>query len=227
MRQDTTGQPLLIAVGCEQTLTLTAEVAGQPVTWSERRLLVRSHSYAAAQSRGLMRRLEAAELALADVLRVQHGKRRPTTPTELATAVETILARYRVAGLLEVRTQAHAHTRTIRAYREREAREETTYDLHLTSALDPVALAATEARLGWRVYVTNRPAEQLSIEQAVLAYRDEYLIERSLGRLKGAPLSLCPMYLSRDDHVCGLIRLLTLGVRVLECTGVCHSAAAG
>ncbi len=95
MRQDTTGQPLLIAVGREQTLTLTVEVAGQPVTWSERRLLVRSRFYAAAQSRGLMRRLEVAELALTDVLRVQHGKRRPTTLTELATAVETIPARYR------------------------------------------------------------------------------------------------------------------------------------
>jgi transposase len=66
------------------------------------------------------------------------------------------------------------------------------------------------------VHATNRPSEQLSIEQAVLTYHDEYLVERSLGRLKGAPLSLCPMFLSRQDHVCGLIWLLTLGVRVLS-----------
>jgi transposase len=215
-RQADDGQSLLIAVGCEQTVTVTAEVDGLTVTWEERRLLVRSHSYAAAQARALQRRLAAAEVALADVLRVQRGKHRPTTPTALATAVEAILESHRVADLLEVRTQAHAHTRTIRAYRGREAREETTYQLQLTSRIDPVALAAAEARLGWRVYVTNRGAEQLSIEQAVLAYRDEYLVERSLGRLKGAPLSLCPLYLSREDHMCGLIRLLTLGVRVLS-----------
>ena len=65
------------------------------------------------------------------------------------------------------------------------------------------------------MYVTNQGAEQLSLAQAVLAYRHEYLVERSLGRLKGQPLSLSPFYLTRDDHATGLIRLLTIGVRVL------------
>jgi transposase len=55
----------------------------------------------------------------------------------------------------------------------------------------------------------------LSAEQAVLAYREEYLVERGFGRLKGRPLSLSPLYLERDDHVTGLIRLLSLALRVL------------
>jgi transposase len=70
-------------------------------------------------------------------------------------------------------------------------------------------------RLGWRVYATTQPAAQLSLAQAVLAYRNEYLIERNMGRLKGRPLSLTPMYLERDDHATGLIRLLSIGLRVL------------
>ena len=70
-------------------------------------------------------------------------------------------------------------------------------------------------RLGWRVYSTNQPLRQLSLEQAVLAYRHEYLVERSLGRLKGRPLSLRPMYVQRDDHATGLIRLLAIALRVL------------
>jgi transposase len=37
----------------------------------------------------------------------------------------------------------------------------------------------------------------------------------AMGRLKGRPLSLTPMYLERDDHATGLIRLLSLGLRVL------------
>jgi transposase len=49
----------------------------------------------------------------------------------------------------------------------------------------------------------------------VLAYRNEYLVERAMGRLKGRPLSLTPMYLERDDHATGLIRLLSIGLRVL------------
>ena len=36
-----------------------------------------------------------------------------------------------------------------------------------------------------------------------------------MGRLKGHPLSLTPMYLEREDHVTGLIRLLSVGLRVL------------
>jgi transposase len=215
-RLSDTGLPMVIAEGCEQTLTLTAEVDGQEVRWVERRLLVRSPSYAAAQARALRRRLAAAEAALAELLLVRRGKTRPSTPAELDRAVEAIVSKHALAGVLEVCTHARAHTRTIRPYRGRPAREETRYELSLTTAIDPAALAAAEARLGWRVYATNRPCEQLSMEQAVLAYRDEYLVERSLGRLKGAPLSLRPVYLSRDDHVTGLIRLLTLGVRVLS-----------
>jgi len=49
----------------------------------------------------------------------------------------------------------------------------------------------------------------------VLAYRHEYLVERALGRLKGRPLSLTPMYLEREDHVTGLMRRLSVGLRVL------------
>jgi transposase len=36
-----------------------------------------------------------------------------------------------------------------------------------------------------------------------------------LGRLKGRPLSLKPMYVQRDDHATGLIRLLSIALRVL------------
>ena len=36
-----------------------------------------------------------------------------------------------------------------------------------------------------------------------------------MGRLKGHPLSLTPMDLERDDHATGLIRLWSVGWRVL------------
>ena len=49
----------------------------------------------------------------------------------------------------------------------------------------------------------------------MLAYRNAYQVERSLGRLKGRPLSLTPMSVQRDDHATGLIRLLSIALRVL------------
>ena len=69
--------------------------------------------------------------------------------------------------------------------------------------------------LGWRVYVTNETEANLSLKQAVRAYRDEYLTERGFARLKGFPLSLTPIHLQREDHITGLIRLLSIGLRVL------------
>ena len=96
--------------------------------------------------------------------------------------------------------------------------------------VDEVAVEAAVRRLGWRVYGTNQPAESLSLAHAVLAYRSEYQVERSLGRLKGRPLSLTPMYVQRDDHATGLIRLLSIALRVLtlvECVGRRQLAAEG
>lgn len=49
----------------------------------------------------------------------------------------------------------------------------------------------------------------------MLAYRDEYLVERGFGRFKGYSLSLTPMYLADDARATGLIRLLSVGLRVL------------
>jgi transposase len=69
--------------------------------------------------------------------------------------------------------------------------------------------------LGWRIYGTHQVREPLSLEQAVLAYRSESLVERSLGRLTGRPLSLTPMYVQRDEHATGLSRLLSIARRVL------------
>lgn len=210
------GQSVVIAEGSETTVTLTACVDAQTLTWDERRLVVRSLAAQAAQVQALERRLAKAQQALAVLLVAGRGKLRLQTPDEAEAAVAAIVERYQVGGLLEVAITATASTRSVRAYRGQAARAETSYELALNVARVPKAIEAAQARLGWRVYATNRAAEQLSLEQALMAYRNEYLVERSLGRLKGAPLSLRPVYLSRDDHTTGLIRLLTVGVRVLS-----------
>jgi transposase len=77
------------------------------------------------------------------------------------------------------------------------------------------AIAALQKTFGWRAYVTDAPAEQLTLEQAVLVYRDEWLIEHGFHRLKGVPLSLNPLFVKRDDQVVGLTNLLCLAVRFL------------
>jgi transposase len=53
------------------------------------------------------------------------------------------------------------------------------------------------------------------LAQAVLAYREEYLVEHGFGRLKGKPLSLSPMYVHGERRASGLVRWLSSGWRVL------------
>jgi transposase len=69
--------------------------------------------------------------------------------------------------------------------------------------------------LGWRVYATNHTADELSLAQAVAAYRSEYLIEQGFGRLKGHSLSLTPLFLHFEHRIVGLISLLSIALRVL------------
>src|SRR5207244_4429794 len=99
--------------------------------------------------------------------------------------------------------------------RTRPATVRTVRQFTISSEVDPDALASAIEQLGWRVYATNQVADGLSLAQAVEAYRDEYLVERNFGRLKGHPLSLSPMYVERDDHATGLVRLLSLALRIL------------
>ena len=58
--------------------------------------------------------------------------------------------------------------------------------------------------LGWRVYVTKRTEFQLSLKQAVRAYRDEYLTERGFAIQLSTENSRFPLHWSSQciNHRC-------------------------
>ncbi len=104
---------------------------------------------------------------------------------------------------------------TKRGYKGQPDRVETVYDISISCHIDVEAVEKAKELLGCRVFVTNASVERLSLEDAVLTYRDEYRIETNFSRYKGQPLSIAPMYLQREDHIKGLIRLLSIGIRLL------------
>ena len=67
--------------------------------------------------------------------------------------------------------------------------------------------------LGWRVFACNDP--ELSLAEAVLAYREQYVIERGFNRLRGKTLGITPLFLSSTTRIKGLVRLLSIALRVL------------
>ncbi len=213
-REEEHGERERIAEGYERLEVLTAEVGGPTIIWTERRLVLRSLKQAQAAEAALRARLAKAQQAVTALNERGRGKKR-LTAVELQQAAEAIVEQHQAQGLLRLSYDEEVRERPVRRYRGRPATVRQEREVRVTVVVDEEALEKAIRRLGWRVYVTNASVERLSLEQAVLAYRDQYLIDRGMGRLKGRPLSLVPMYLQRDDRVTSLIRLLTIGLRVL------------
>jgi len=229
-RERPDGKSELIAEGYEYSVPMSREVDGEVQSWTERRLMVRSVQHAQAAEAALRARVAKAMAQIEALNQQGRGKKRVEEVSAFRQAVVAIVQRYGVENLVGFRLTQHATPRPVRAYRGRPARIEEERHATVEVCVDTVALEAAVRRLGWHVYGTNQPVASLSLAQAVLAYRSEYLVERSLGRLKGRPLSLTPMYVQRDDHATGLIRLLSIALRVLtllEFVGRRQLAAAG
>jgi transposase len=214
-RENERGEPTLIAQGYEHEVPMSVEVEGKARQWRERRLVVRSIGHAGAAEAALRSRVAKAKAQVEALNRRGRGRKRFEEVETLREAVNDIVQRHRVEDFLWLRYDQHAKTRSVRAYKDRPAYVQEERHATVEVRVDEAALESAVRRLGWRIYSTHQPAQQLSLEQAVLAYRSEYLVERSLGRLKGRPLSLTPMYVQRDDHATGLIRLLSIALRVL------------
>ena len=210
-----TGRREKIAEGFEYETTLTGEAEGQPVVFTERRMVVRGLAQAKAQKAGLRTRLKTARAAIRRLGERKKGKPSPRTEAEWRAAVDKILKQQRVVGLLGVDYDVTRQTRQVRGYGTRPATERVEETVKIKVTVDMAAQAEAEFLLGWRVYVTNAPAEQLSLTQAVLAYRGSFLIERGFRRLKGRQLSLTPLYLQKASRLTGLVRLLLIGLRTL------------
>jgi len=214
-RQSADGQTEKIAEGYEIEMEQTAVIEGQEVTWRERRLFVHSFMHAQSAESTLRKRLESAQKALKALNERKQGKKRITDAAALQQEAESILKRHQVEGLLEIQITEEVTERAVRKYGGRAAETRQERHLSLSVKQNEETIEQVVRLLGWRVYATNAPQDMLSLEQAVLAYREEYLVERNFGRLKGKPLSLTPMYLEDDRRATGLTRLLSIGLRVL------------
>jgi transposase len=208
---------LAIAEGFEMVRQQQATLEdGTVVTWQERLLIVRSRALAEAKEQSLEARLAQAEAAILALTPPSGpGKRQFDDPQALQQAIEALLIRYKVADFLAVESERQVTIRQVRAYGGRPVRTEEKVRYQVQVSRREEAIEQAKQRLGWRVYATNTRAEQLSLTAAVLAYRDQYLVERSFARLKGALLARLPLYVQRDDHAKGLIHLLTIALRAL------------
>jgi transposase len=216
------GERKVLVEGYAFERLVKAAINGEVKEWTERVLVVRSESSRRVLREGLEGRLQRAiEELVALTPSPGRGKRQIQAEPELVEAAEAILRAQAVEGLLSYTCERQEKRQTKylgrgRGSPNRPTQEIVTVRYQMTAiARQEEAIAALQKTFGWRAYVTDAPAEQLTLEQAVLTYREEWLIERGFHRLKGVPLSLHPLFVKRDDQVVGLTNLLSLAVRFL------------
>lgn len=218
---------VLVGGGYEFTRTQTApwtdaQGVTQTLMWEERVLVIRSSDLAQSQAARLEQRLQKATDALYALTPAPgRGQRQICDEGELHKAIAAILARYDVAGLLEVEWERE--TTELRRYARRGRPRPQDEPILVTEVRyvvrrvrrNEATITAQRHRLGWRVLVTNAPAAQLSLTAAVLRYRGGWVLERDFHLIKDRPLGLSPLFVWKDDQIKGLTRLLTLALRLL------------
>ena len=215
-RAQADGERVQIADAFERQVEQTGVSDGVTVTWPERHIFTRSAQYAQSQTQSLDGRLQRAQAEIAALPKRKQGKPRLQTRCEFVKAVDKILARHNVVDLLDITYETIIHEQHVRKYDDRPARIERHQEFAVSATYNQAAIDSLVPTLGWRIYATNAPHALLPTDQAVVAYREQYTVERAFGRLKGKPLSLTPMYLEKDDHATGLVRLLSIGLRTLS-----------
>ena len=222
LRLNDRGQEVLAAEGYEFERTCCAPVGA--AEWSERVLVVRSPMHANQQAAGLDTRLSHAETKLAALTPSRgRGKRQITDEARLLEAIDLVLTEHRVDGLLSVTWEKQVEQKTQYVgrgrgslSREKRVIQQTRYHItHIARQQDKIT--DLRQRFGWKAFVTNAGQKRLSLQHAVLCYRNEYRVERIFNRLKSR-VHIAPLFVKLNEQIEGLTYLLTLGVRVLTVT---------
>lgn len=214
--KDEEGQPIVVGKGYEIEVELSAELEDKKVSWTERRLVVYSQAVAHKHKQRLRKRIDDGVARLLSLNERKQGKKHYQEVGELREAAEDVIAEYGLTDVVRVEYKQSQAERYVRGYGGRPDRTEIDKTAHLKVRVNKAAVRKKEKHLGWRVLGTNAPKEELPLSKAVLAYQANDSIEVSnFRRLKNKPLSLRPMYLQRDDHAIGLVRLLAICLRVM------------
>ncbi len=212
----------LIGAGYEFERLCTAVVAGESVTWTERVQVVRSRALVQRQTAGLEKRLTTAQAKLKALTpEPGRGKRQICQGAALQAAIDDVIDRYDVRGLLTIEWKREEVKVT--RYRgpgrpgpKRPSYTETKVRYVITDVRrDEAAITARQWRLGWRAYATNTTPHQLPLAQSLVHYRGGWTLERDFHLVKDLPLGLSPLFVWKDDQIKGLARLLTLALRLL------------
>ena len=154
-----------IGIGFEVEKTVTGELGQQTYQWKERWLVIRSDNHAKRQKKQLIKRLETAEK---DVKKLY--PKAGEGAEELAARAAKVIENHGVSDFLSVSINERIDYRKRYLKRGRPGptspyERQAIHEYQCRSQRQEEAIKAQCDLLGWRIYVTNTPAERMSLEQ--------------------------------------------------------------
>ena len=204
-----------IGIGFEVEKTVTGELGQQTYQWKERWLVIRSDNHAKRQKKQLIKRLETAEK---DVKKLY--PKAGEGAEELAARAAKVIENHGVSDFLSVSINERIDYRKRYLKRGRPGptspyERQAIHEYQCRSQRQEEAIKAQCDLLGWRIYVTNTPAERMSLEQSLKYYRDEWTVERGFHRFKQGCLPVLPLFIRLPERIKGLMLLLFIALQVL------------
>jgi len=182
-------------------------------TWRERRVIVRSVSYAESQIKKLDKKIEQTKEELAKAFEKKSGRSHPKSMEQAQGKANDILNKNGVFDFVDYRIGETSEERHIASYKGKPARTEIKHSYQIEFEIKEKELKEHKTFLGWRVYATNAKKKRLNTAQVVECYRAEYKIEHVFNKLLNKVTALIPIYLQKENRVKGLIRLLLLALK--------------
>lgn len=213
----------IIAAGYETTVNQSyTSSEGQEYNWEERLLVIRSYSDAKRQMTNLKKRMREATQGLeAKTPQPGRGRKQIRNENQLRKKAEAILQHFGVSEYIDYTFQREESVKTQYIGRGRggpnrpkRTLKEVRYQITKVQWNED-AINSAYWRMGWRLYVTNQDAVTLPLDEAIRLYRQAPKIERHFHLLKDAPIDIEPIWVRRDEQIKGLVRLLSLCVRLL------------
>jgi transposase len=208
---DKQGNPIVIGKG----FMVEKEMKCGTHIWTERWFVVRSDSHAQRQNKARYERLKKAKIAL--------NRLAPKPEEELSHFSERalkVLKKYSLSHVIDIQVKEIVNQQKHYLKRGRPT-PDTPYEmietrqLKLSFSINQERIKNEDFLAGWRIYVTNVPADRMTLEQSVQYYRGEWLVEHSFHRFKRGKLPILPLFLRLDERIKGLMILLSIALQVL------------
>ncbi len=207
----------------EYTHTVNRQIGGKEeiISWTERRMFVRTWKQVAIQKAALLRRIGKAKAGLDDLLVKKQGKQALDNESAIQEKVDSLLQELKAEDYFEVKIHRHTTTKKKRKYGNNPARtiREVSFSLEVDVKQSEIDQAIEN--LAWVVYATNAPEQslpgelaELKLKDALILYKEQFQIETRFNDLKNKVTKLLPLFLQKDHRIKGLINLMMIALKI-------------